>query len=313
MQMNPIVKKDIRVQARSMRICWGLFAYGAIMAMVFFFAMFMFQMENAYSSSNIYSNIVMLYPVLAVTQIIILGVVVPIRTASSISGEKERQTFDIMMTTSMMPFSIILGKVQTAIVQGLFFVVAGMPVMALAFVIGGMSWAYLFWFFAIALLVSLFSASIGIFCSSVCKKSITAVIMSYGIYVIFFIVTLIPNMVCAILGYTDTGFRISFWLYLINPGFYLLEFFTWTMAGGSLAYEGYTSTGQGISTTLFSEAAVHYGWMTISSMLLILVSFCFLLIAAKRISPLSKHKAKKLGNVNQYNNMNPGGTGTNQR
>ena len=186
MQMNPIVKKDIRVQARSMRICWGLFAYEAIMALVFFLAMFLFQQENVYSNTNIYSNIVMLYPILAVTQIIILGVVVPIRTASSISGEKERQTFDIMMTTSMTPFSIIAGKVMTAMIQGIFFVVAGMPVMALAFVIGGMSWAYLFWFLAIAVLVSLFSASIGIFCSSVCKKSITAVIMSYGIYVIFF-------------------------------------------------------------------------------------------------------------------------------
>lgn len=48
-----------------------------------------------YSSANIYSSIVWLYPALAVTQIFILGVVVPVRTASAISGEKERRTFDI--------------------------------------------------------------------------------------------------------------------------------------------------------------------------------------------------------------------------
>jgi ABC-2 type transport system permease protein len=71
-------------------------------------------------------------------------VVVPVRTASAISGEKERQTFDIMMTTSMTGFSIIMGKVLTAMIQSMFYVVAGLPIVALAFVIGGLSWGNLF-------------------------------------------------------------------------------------------------------------------------------------------------------------------------
>ena len=94
-----------------------------------------------------------LYPVLAITQIMIIAIVIPVQTSSAISGEKERQTFDIMMTTSMTPFSIIMGKVGIAVVQGLFFIVASLPVMALTFVIGGMSWSYLFWFFALASVV----------------------------------------------------------------------------------------------------------------------------------------------------------------
>ena len=114
MRINPMVKKDIKVQARSLRICWEIFVYEAIMAVVFFFAMFLFSQQMTYSSANIYSSIVWLYPALAVTQIFILGVVVPVRTASAISGEKERQTFDIMMTTSMTGFSIIMGKVAGA-------------------------------------------------------------------------------------------------------------------------------------------------------------------------------------------------------
>ena len=31
MRINPMVKKDIKVQARSMRICWEIFVYEAIM------------------------------------------------------------------------------------------------------------------------------------------------------------------------------------------------------------------------------------------------------------------------------------------
>ena len=47
MRLNPIVKKEIRVQARSMRICWEVFAYEAIMAAVFFFAMLIFEQTGA--------------------------------------------------------------------------------------------------------------------------------------------------------------------------------------------------------------------------------------------------------------------------
>ena len=72
MRINPMVKKDIKVQARSMRICWEIFVYEAIMAVVFFFAMFLFSQQMTYSSANIYSSIVWLYPALAVTQIFIL-------------------------------------------------------------------------------------------------------------------------------------------------------------------------------------------------------------------------------------------------
>ena len=189
MRLNPIVKKDIKVQSRSMKICWGVFSYELILALVFFLAMSMIQQQSRYSNGNIFASMVWLYPVLAVTQLVILGIVVPVRTASAISGEKERQTFDIMMTTSMMPFSVISGKVTTAIVQSMFYVVASMPVMALPFIIGGMPWSALFWFLAIALLVSLFSASIGVLCSSLCRKTISAVILSYVFYTMFFVAT----------------------------------------------------------------------------------------------------------------------------
>lgn len=309
-RLNPIVKKDIRVQARSMKIAWGLFAYEGIMALIFFLAMSFFQVDNSYSSTNIYSNIVMLYPMLAIAQISILAVVVPIITASSISGEKERQTFDIMMTTSMTPFSIIAGKVTTAMVQGLLFVVGAMPVMALAFVIGGMSWSYLLWFLMIAMLVSLFSASIGICCSALCKKSIVSVIMSYGIYVVFVVLTFLPNILYLLWGYRNSldqltmGMFVVMLFYLLNPVYYLVEFFVWTMTGTSGAYEIFKEIFEEMNMKMpFNDAVWHYGWMTVSTILFLLVSFLFLLLAAKKITPVSKRKARKLAQLEMQRRM----------
>ena len=57
MRLNPIVKKDIKVQSRSMKICWGVFAYDAILALVFFLAMAIIRQEIRYSDGNVYGYV----------------------------------------------------------------------------------------------------------------------------------------------------------------------------------------------------------------------------------------------------------------
>ncbi|MDE5823540.1 MAG: hypothetical protein K2H91_02495, partial [Lachnospiraceae bacterium] len=116
---NPLVKKDLQVTARSMRLSWGLFAYDAVLVMAFLLALAVIQTEGRgyYSNNNIYSYLIYLFPVLAIAQVCIVALIVPIITASSISGERERQTFDIMLTTCMSPFSIVLGKVVSAVIR----------------------------------------------------------------------------------------------------------------------------------------------------------------------------------------------------
>ena len=295
-RLNPIVKKDVRVQSRSMKICWGVFAYDAILALVFFLAMAIIRQEIRYSDGNVYGAMVWLYPILGVTQLVILGVVVPVRTASSISGEKERQTFDIMMTTGMTPFSVILGKVMTAIVQSMFFVLVSMPIMALCFTIGGMSWSYLFWFLAVAFLVSFFAASIGILCSSICRKSISAVIMSYGFYLLFFLGTVLPSILYQIfyinLSYSSyyNGWGNTPLFLLLNPFIYLSEFFAQVMVGRSVVSELF---GGGMSGAILGQVATGYRWVVVSSVLFVSVSVLFLLAAARRIDPVRNYGGKR--------------------
>lgn len=300
MWLNPIVKKDVKVQSRSMRICWGVFAYELILALVFFLAMLVIQADSQYSTQNIYSHMVWLYPVLGVTQLIVLGLVVPVRTASSISGERERQTFDLMMTTSMTPFSIVMGKVMTAIVQSMFFVVASMPIMALSFIIGGVSWSYLFWFLGIALLVSFFTASIGILCSSLCRKSISAVILSYVFYFAFFVGTFLPAVLAGVsvsLASYTTGtspyslLKNTFLLLLLNPAMYLIEFFARVMVSESVMNELIKDISS--DKTLVDYVATGYWWIILSTIMFILVSFLFLWLASKRINPIKGHAKGK--------------------
>lgn len=288
MKINPIVKKDLQVTARSMKISWGLFAYEAVLALTFLLAMSVIKSVTGsfYSSYNIYGALVYLFPVLAVSQVMIVALIVPIITASSISGERERQTFDIMLTTCMSPFSIILGKVTSAVIRILFFVTASIPVMSLAFVVGGLSWANLFYFLLSIILLSVFCGSIGILCSAFCRKSITAVILAFVMYFIIFISSFMPALLVAAVGGGQAGPCLL--PLLFNPTVFFEEFFMQMMAG----YSAFGQSGGGHSFARGDVDIVTYYlaqgkvWMFASAACILLLSILFMLVAAWMINPL---------------------------
>ncbi len=295
MKINPIIKKDLKVSSRSMRICWSIVGYEGILVFAYLFALFIIQEESRYFySSNIYSMLTSIFPVVAITQIIIVALIVPIMTASSISGEKERQTFDIMLTTCMSPFSIVLGKVISAMIRVLFYVVASTPIMALAFVLGGLSWSALFGFLLVVLLFSFFAGSIGIFCSSVCRKTISAVILSFGFYFIIFACPFIPMLIWFIaslnygFGSGNGSIGETPLFLLINPIVFIEEFFSRTLGGSSLFNEISGSSGIGILSSWLMEGP---RWLIVSAVFIFLLSFLFLFLTSRKINPLLGMKA----------------------
>ena len=291
---NPIVKKDLQVTARSMRFSWGLFAYDAVLVLAFLLATAVIQAscDNYYSNSNIYSKLIYLFPVLAVAQVFIVALIVPIITASSISGEKERQTFDIMLTTCMSTFSIVLGKVVSAVIRILFFVAAGMPVMALSFVVGGLAWSSLFYFVLTIILLSVLSGSIGIFCSSFCRKSISAVVLSFAVYFVIYVLTFVP-LILNLLWTEGESAGESMLLLLFNPGVFFEEFFMQIMTGASLfGMEGsnFSIGDVGLLTYYLSQGKT---WMFLSAACILLLSLLFMIAAAWRVNPMNASGSRK--------------------
>lgn len=295
-RLNPIVKKDLQVAARSMRLSWGLFAYEAVLTMAFLLALAFIQSEVSYvySNNNIYGYLVYLFPVLAVVQVCIVALIVPIITASSISGEKERQTFDIMMTTCMSPIAIVLGKVVSAVLRILFYVVAGMPIMALSFVVGGMSWSNLFYFLLALILFSVFSGSIGVLCSSMCRKSISAVIMSFGFYFVIYVLTIIIPFSATVIFSYDGHAGETMLLMLLNPGVFFEEFFMQIMTGTSIfgGSPSFSTGDVGIITHLLARGKI---WLFTSGACMVIMSVLFMLLAAWKVNPMHSGTGRKRG------------------
>lgn len=296
-RINPIVKKDFQVAARSMRLSWGLFAYEALLAMTYMLAMSIIQAlsSNAYSSGNIYSSLIYLFPSLAIAQLCLIALIVPIITASSISGEKERQTFDIMLTTCMSPFSIVFGKVISAVMRILFYVVAGLPIMALPFVVGGLKWSSLFRFLLGVILLSVLSGSIGIFCSSVCRRSISAVILSFAFYFGVYMMTFVPMIAMLIFRGGDYAGE-SMLPLLFNPIMFFEELFANIMSGSGVlgtadwATSAFELDDVGIVTYALARGKL---WMFVSAGCILFMSFVFMIAAAWKVNPMHSYSGKK--------------------
>ena len=300
MRLNPIVKKDLKVTVRSMRMSWGLFAYEAALTIAFLLALFVIQEESMYfSSGNIYSYLVYLFPVVAVAQVCIVALYVPIITASSISGEKERQTFDIMLTTCMSPFSIVFGKVLSEVLRILFFVVASTPIMALSFVVGGLSWINLLYYLLAVILFAVFAGSIGILASAFCRKSVSAVLLSFVMYFIIFALTFVPliyRVFFAFEGRYGESMGESMLPLLGNPVVFFEEFFMHMMTGESIFgmdnYQGGTFTRKEVGLLTYTLARGKV-WMFVSAGCMLLLSFLFMLLAAWKVNPMHSGSGRR--------------------
>lgn len=278
--LNPIMKKEFKITARSMKFAWGLMAYEAVLAFIFIMTVSMLSMGSGYNN-HIFSELIVLFPMMGIAQVSMVVLVIPVMTASSISGEKERQTFDIMLTTCLSPMEIVSGKVFSAVVEVMLYVTAGIPIMALAFVRGGLSWWLLFLFLIVIFIFATFLGSIGVFCSSVSSKSVTSIMRAYGL---FFAVCIFSTFAAIF----------SMLFMLLNPIVFLEEFFMLSMSGYSLfssdQFLYLEETGLGFLTKLLVHGPL---WCILSGVCMLGLSLFFIYLAARNIDPLKK-KDKKI-------------------
>ena len=182
LRLNPVYQKDLRTTARSLRTYVIIFAFNSLLSLFGLFALyFTFEYQQSLGNSVQYSAILEIYSVITGVEFFLLLLVVPAVTAGAISGEKERQTLEILLTTKMSPGSIIRGKLLASISMMLLLAFSSLPVIALVFSIGGITLRDLGGFLLLILETAVYLGSIGIFFSALLKKSTSATVAVYGI------------------------------------------------------------------------------------------------------------------------------------
>lgn len=115
MKTNPVYKREIMVSARSFKPALMLLVFNGILALVALLNMYSNLAQVRMTAEVQYSSFLDLYLFVAVLEFMMLIFIMPAITSGSISGERERQTLELMLTTKMKPSEIVLGKLASAL------------------------------------------------------------------------------------------------------------------------------------------------------------------------------------------------------
>ncbi|MBO2534395.1 ABC transporter permease [Rummeliibacillus suwonensis] len=218
---NPVLIKELKLRFRSFKSFAGILFYLLVLS-VFVFG-FIFISTNFTGNGFINpEQSVLLFGMLTYVQLALILFITPGLTAGAISTEREKQTLNILLTSSQSSFQIIFGKMSSSIIFLLLLLIAGLPLYSLVFLFGGISPGQLLIIFAFLIVTMLAIASIGVMFSTLIRKTILSMISTYGAMLFltgitaFFFVIGISTMGNSSLPNHDPAPFSHFWA-MINP------------------------------------------------------------------------------------------------
>ncbi len=212
MKVNPIYWQETRVSSRSFRLPLIIFLCNTILALAALLNMYSMVTQAKATAEIQYSSFLNLYVLVACIEFVMILVIVPALTSGSISGERERQTLNLLLTTRMTPADIVIGKLMASLSTMILLIVSSFPVLALVFIYGGVTVKDIVLLLIAFVSTAVLSGSVGICCSSVFKKSTIATVVSYCVMVALVLGTMA-------LGKASGASGSSFlaWPLLMNP------------------------------------------------------------------------------------------------
>jgi len=227
--LNPVIDKEYRLRMRTSRSMWTLLAYLIAMGL---FAGVIFSIVGIDMRNSIYSSgfTGITFIVLSFAQLGLIAFMSPGLTAGVISSEREKQTLNLLLTTQQTSFTIIVSKLVSSISFMLLIVFSTLPLYGIVFLYGGIAPMQLLTVFAFFIFNMLVFGAFGVLFSTLFKRTMIAVIVTYGVVLFMFVGTGIFYLLFSF-GYnsyfysggTTNSSNYSWILHFlaINPGFAL--------------------------------------------------------------------------------------------
>src|SRR5207245_297574 len=140
MTFAALLSKELRSRLRRERSVWVIVIYLMVMGLLGFGFL---QRENAFSGGYqgyLLSQIgAQLYALLSFVQLFLIAFIAPAFTSTAINGEKERQTFDLLLCSKLSAFSMLAGKLFAGLVNVILLIAASIPLFSLVFFFVGVS------------------------------------------------------------------------------------------------------------------------------------------------------------------------------
>ncbi|TWU37792.1 ABC-2 family transporter protein [Novipirellula aureliae] len=173
---NPVLQRELLGNLRTNRAFVLLLVYQLLLAAVVLLAWPSEQRLDLTSNPPSAAKLVNLF---FLGQYVIASLMAPSFAAGTITGEKERHTYEMLLASPLRPGAIVIGKMVASLTHLGMLILASLPIIVLCLPLGGVSvYEVLAAYLGLIVSVILFGA-IGVFCSSYFSRTSNSLVVSY--------------------------------------------------------------------------------------------------------------------------------------
>src|ERR1051325_6080134 len=126
-----------------------------------------------------------IFTVFLVGQLLMVILFTPAFSASSITIEKEKNSFDLLYASLLRPIDIIFGKLTASISILLLLILSALPITAICFLLGGVNAPLMFKAYVVIVLTAVSYGLMGLCCSAAFDRTFTATWVTYALINVF--------------------------------------------------------------------------------------------------------------------------------
>ncbi len=174
---NPVLQRELLVNLRMARAFVLLLLYQSALALVVYFAwprnIERLDLSSQPDAARVLSDLFF------IGQYILASLMAPSFAAGTITGEKERKTYEMLLASPLRPAAIVLGKLIASLAHLAILIFTSLPIIMLCLPLGGVSlYEVLAAYMALIVSVVTFGA-ISVACSSYFKRTAASLVVSY--------------------------------------------------------------------------------------------------------------------------------------
>lgn len=180
-RLNPIIKREIEIRSRSLTLPVMMSVMNAVLFAVGLAGVSAEILRMKVSYALNYGAFLEIYAAVIILQYVLVLFTAPVFTADCIAGERERGTFDLLLTTQLTAKDIVLEKFSSALLSISILIISGLPAMLVPLMFGGVYIQSTIFIMLIMIIEAAEIMSVGMLISSFCRSSVQSIAISYAV------------------------------------------------------------------------------------------------------------------------------------
>ena len=208
--VNPVLARELTERMRGLRSTVMLSAYLVVLGLV---VVLVYRSESDAAGSFGASPVTELatagegiFEWTLLFAMLLVLFLVPGFTAGAVAGERERQTLVPLQVSLLSPRSIVLGKIGSSVAFTLLLVLATLPLLTVAYLIGGVTLGDIVRGTGMVMFTAVGIAALSVACSTFMRRVQTATVLSYGVVLLLCGATFVAYFVIERID-SDGGFE----------------------------------------------------------------------------------------------------------